>query len=223
MDTPILHATTRAITGKQVKQLRRQGQIPAIVYGHDTANQAITLDRLAYEKTFASAGTSTLVELVIDEKKPLKVLLHEPVYHPAKPVLLHTDFYAVKMNEKLQTEIPLHFIGEAEAVSVLDGTLNTQIDTVTVECFPDKLVPAIEVDITSLKTFDDILRVSDIIAPEGIEIMADPEEVVLTIIPPRSEEEMAALDEAPVGEAADQAAVEAVQVEEKKKDDEDES
>jgi large subunit ribosomal protein L25 len=125
------------------------------------------------------------------------------------------------MDEKLQTEIPLHFIGESEAVDTLGGTLTTQIDAVNVECFPDKLVPAIEVDITVLKTFEDMIRVSDIKAPEGIEILNEADDVVAVVVEPRSEEEMAALDEA-VGEDADKAAVEAVEVEEKKRDEDEE-
>lgn len=217
MDTPVLHATTRTVTGKQVKQLRRQELIPGVLYGNDTENQNISMAAKEYERVFRTAGTSTLVDLAIDDKKPVKVLLHEPQMHPARPVTLHADFYAVKMNEKLQTEIPLHFVGEAEAVTVLDGTLNTPIDAVLVECFPDKLVPAIEVDITSLKTLDDILRVSDIQAPAGIEIMLDPEEVIVTITPPRSEEELEALDEAV---ESDEEAVAKLEVTEEKKPDE---
>lgn len=220
MDTPTLKASTRSIIGKQVKQLRRDGKLPGVLYGHDTKNISIAMDSLDYEKTFKKAGTSTLVELSIDDDKPVKVLLHEPQIHPAKPQILHADFYAVKMNEKLQTEIPLHFVGEAEAVTVLDGTLNENIDTVTVECFPDKLVPAIEVDITSLKTLDDIIRISDIVAPEGIEILADPEEAVATIIPPRSEAELEALEEGP---ATDEEAVAQLEVTEEKKPEEEAS
>jgi large subunit ribosomal protein L25 len=149
-------------------------------------------------------------------------LLHEPQMHPVKQTPVHADFYVVKMNEKLQTEIPLHFEGESEAVTVLDGTLSPQLDALNVECFPDKLVPSIEVDITALKTLEDILRVSDIKVPEGIEVLNDPEEVVITITPPRTEEELAALEEE-VGEAADEAAVGALEVSEEKAEEEGET
>lgn len=221
METPVLQSTTRTVIGKQVKQLRTKGELPGIVYGHGTENKIISIKEADYERIFSQAGTSTLVDLVIDDKKPIKVLLHEPQIHPVRPGMLHADFYVVKMTEKLQTEIPLHFVGEAEAVSVLDGTLNTPLDALNVECYPDKLVPAIEVDITALKTFDDVIRIGDITLPEGIEILGDPEEVVATITPPRSEEELAELDEA-VGEEADAAAVEGVAVEEKGKAEESE-
>lgn len=217
MDTPKLIATTRTVVGKQVKQLRHQGILPAVVYGHDRKSLSLSINAAEYERIFHSAGTSTLVDLEIDGAKAVKVLLHEPQIHPVKPKAVHADLYVVKMTEKLQTEIPLEFIGEAEAVTVLEGSLNTVLDALTVECFPDKLVPAIEVDITTLKTFDDVIRVGDLKLPEGIEVLADPEDTILTITPPRSEEELAELEEAPVGEDADKAAVEGVEVTEEKK------
>ncbi len=220
MDTPTLQATTRTVIGKQVKQLRTNGELPGIVYGNGVENQIISLKETDFARIFKHAGTSTLVNLVVDDAKPVKVLLHEPQLHPIKPALVHADFYVVKMTEKLQTEIPLHFIGEAEAVTVLDGTLNTPLDSLNVECFPDKLVSAIEVDLGALKTFDDVIRIGDITLPEGIEVLDDGEEVIATITPPRSEEELAELDEAVDGAALDAAAVEGVDVTTEKKEDE---
>lgn len=215
MQTITLNATRRELTGKQVKQLRNQGQLPAVIYGNGLESQAICVAQTDYDKVFRQAGTSTLVDLVVEGAKPVKVLLHEPQVHPAKPLTLHADFYAVKMSEKLQTEIPLHFVGESEAVETLGGTLNVPIDAVEVECYPDKLVSAIEVDLTSLKTFEDVLRISDIQAPEGIAILNDPEEAVATVVAPRSEEELAALEEGP---KTDEEAVANVEVAGEKKD-----
>ncbi len=214
--SPILHASTREVMGKKVKLLRAEGSIPAVVYGHGTTNQNITIREGEFQHIFNQGGTSTLVDLIIDNNQPVKVLMHEPQLHATKTSPLHADFYVVKMTEKLQTEIPVHFIGESEAVTVLDGTLNTPLDTLNVECFPDKLVPAIEVDLSVLKTLEDIIRIGDIKLPEGIEVLDDPEEVIATITPPRSEEELAALEEAPTGEEADKAAVEGVEVTEEK-------
>jgi len=220
METPVLQATTRTLVGKKVKQLRREGQLPGVMYGHDAQNQHITLNALEYQKIFEHFGTSTLVDLVVDAAKPIKVLLHEPQNHPVRTQLVHADFYIVKMTEKLQTEIPLDFVGESDAVTIQDGTLTVQLDTVEVECFPDKLVPSIEVNISTLKTFEDIIRIGDIKAPEGMEILNDPEEVVALVTAPRSEAELEELEEAPTGADADAAAVGAVEVETKGKDEE---
>ncbi len=209
MDTPTLKASTRTLTGKKVKTLRTNGQLPGVLYGHGTESTALTFDTAEYNKVFRHAGKSTLVNLVIDENKPVKVLMHEPQVHPVKPVTVHADLYAVKMTEKLQTEIPLHFIGESEAVETLDGSLATQLDALNVECFPDKLVSSIDVDLSVLKTFEDIIRVENIVVPEGIEVLNDAEEVVAVVNPPRSEEELEALDEAPI---SDEEAVAALEV-----------
>lgn len=212
-----LTAKSRTITGKKVKQLRRLGQIPAAVYGHDRQSQAISMQRSDYEQIFSDAGTSTLVDLVIDGTQPVKVLLHEPQIHPVTGALVHADLYVVKMTEKLQTEIPLEFVGESPAVIDLEGTLNIVLDTLTVQCFPDKLVPVIEVSIANLKTLEDIIRLEDIKLPDGIEVLAEGDEVIATITPPRSEEELAELEEVVSGADADKAAVEAVEVTEETK------
>lgn len=216
MDTPTLKAQTRTLTGKKVKTLRQNGQLPGVLYGHGTESTALTFDTIEYNKLFRNAGMSTLVNLVVDDGKGIKVLLHEPQVHPVKATTVHADFYAVKMTEKLQTEISLHFIGESEAVDTLDGSLATQLDALNVECFPDKLVSSIDVDLSVLKTFEDIIRVENIVVPEGIEVLNDPEEVVALVNAPRSEEELEALDEAPI---SDEAAVAALEVTGEKADD----
>lgn len=217
----ILESKSRQVTGKRVEQLRRAGEMPGVVYGHNFPNRLISVRAQDFEKVYRLAGTSSLVDLVIDGEKPIKVLLHEPQRHPVRPTPLHADFYVVKMSEKLETAIPLHFVGEAHAVTILDGTLSPHLDALNVTCYPDQLVPAIEVDLTPLKTFEAIIRVADLILPEGIEILDDPEEVIATVTPPRTEEELAELEAAPAGEEADQAAVEALEVgEEKEKEEE---
>lgn len=211
-ETYILKAQLREIVGKKVRFLRRNGQIPAVVYGHGMDSQSITLDGKEVDLILKEAGTSSLVDLIVDGKKAVKVLLHEPQIDPVRGKVEHLDMYAVKMTEKLQTEIPLVFIGATEAVDVLGGSLNTPHDAILVECFPDKLVPEIEVDLSTIKTLDDIIRVSDLKLPEGIEVITDGEEAIVTIIAPRSEEELAELEESPTGEEADQAAVAGVEV-----------
>lgn len=209
-DAIILNAEPRTITGRKVKQLRRDKKVPAVLYGHGK-NENLTLDASEFAHVLAVAGTSSLVDLKIGSNKPVKILLHEPQIDPVKGALLHGDLYAVKMTEKLETEIPLQFIGTADAVEVLGGTLNMPLDALWVECYPDKLVPAIEVDISSLKTFDDVIRLEDITLPDGIEAQHEPDDVLVSVTPPRSEEEMAEL-EAPTGEEAEKAAVEGVEV-----------
>lgn len=188
-----LIAQKRELTGKKVKTLRSAGLIPAVVYGRGEKPEIISVDRIGFEKIYADAGTSSLVDLVIDKNR-FKVLTHEPQLDPVREFPIHVDFYRVKMDEKITTEIPLEFIGESEAVEQLEGSLVTNRDNVEVECLPSDLVNHITVDITVLKTFDDSITVADLPTPAGIEILTDKDEVIALVEPPRSEEELAELE-----------------------------
>ena len=109
--------------------------------------------------------------------------------------VIHIDFYKVKMGEKIDTEIELNFTGEAPAVKELGGILVKGFDALEVRCFPRHLISEIKVDLGSLKTFDDVIRVEDVKVPGEIEITANPETVVVSISKPRTAEEIEKLDE----------------------------
>lgn len=192
METILLGAQSRKIIGKKVKKIRTEGFVPAILYGRDFNNQNLSIKKNEFERVFHKAGTSSLVDLKIDNEDSIKILLHEPTLHPVTGEILHVDFYKVKMTEKITTEIPLKFIGESAAVNDLDGNLITAKDHLEVECLPKDLVPEIEVNISKLKTFDDTITIQDISIPEGIEVLAEAEEIIASVTPPRSEEELEA-------------------------------
>ncbi len=192
----ILRAQKRELTGKKVKQLRTQGLIPAVIYGHDTKNENISLNLINFKRIYKEAGTSNLVDLNVDDEKSIKVLLKEPDFDALSNQPYHVDIYKVRMSEKLTTEIPLSFVDESPAVVELEGSLVTNRDNLEVECLPGDLVSEFEVDLSTLKTFDDVIKVSDIKIPSAIEVKVDADEVVAQVMPPRSEEEMAELDEA---------------------------
>ena len=120
------------------------------------------------------------------------MLLHEPQEHYLHGGPVHADFYAVKMTEKIETAIPIHFTGTSAAVEELEGNLIINKDELEIRCLPADLIPAVEVDLSALATFDDSIRVSDIKVPETIEIMLDPAEVIATVAAPISEEELEA-------------------------------
>lgn len=187
-----LQAETRLVVGKKVKNLRLKGQLPAVVYGHGLEAKPITIDARQLKKAFQEAGTSALVDLAIDNQPPIKVLFHEPQLHYLHGEPVHADFYAVKMTEKIETAIPIHFVGVAPAVDELEGNFITNKDELTIRCLPADLIPAIEVDISVLATFDDQIRVSDLKVPETVEVLDDAEEVVALVEAPRSEEELEA-------------------------------
>lgn len=189
-----LNAKTREITGKKVQELRENGLIPAVLYGAGQKSENLSIDTKIFKKTFGEAGTSALVDLSIDNNSPIKILIHEPQMDPVTDEPLHVDLYKVNMAEKITTEIPLEFVGESPAVKDLEGNLIANKDAVEVKCLPGDLISEIKVDITFLKTFDDLIHVKNLSIPPTIEILDDPEEIVAQVTPPRSEEELEAME-----------------------------
>ena len=212
METITLSAQTRTITGKKLASLRAQKLVPAVLYGNKVENKLLSVPVVAFDKAYEKAGESALVDLAIEGNTTVKVLIHDVSRNPVKGFVEHVDFYQVNMKEKLETEIPLIFTGESKAVKELGGTLVKSIEELEVRCLPSALVHEITVDISSLDTFDDVIKVKDIVLPEGIEALNDEEDVLISVAEPASEEELAALDEKPVED------VTAVEVEKKGKD-----
>lgn len=217
METIVLNADRRTVEGKATKKLRLANTVPAVVYGHGIKSQSLTIEAIAFQKVYRQAGSSSLVDLVIAGGAPVKVLIHAIQQHPTKSTPIHIDFYQVKMTEKLTTDIDLRFTGESTAVKEAGGILIRTMDKLKVECLPGDLVPAIDVDLSSLKTFEDRIHVRDITAPPGITVLDGRDEVVASVTPPRSEEELASLS---TKVEEDVAAVEKVEAKKKEGDEE---
>lgn len=207
MDKIVISATTRDSFGKKNAELRKNGKIPAVIYGNNKENATVTLDAKEFAKAFAIAGHSAIVELKLDEGAGENVLIQDIDMDPVRNEISHADFYRVNMNKTIRTEVPLHFIGESPAVFQQEGSLFKNIEEVEVETLPANLPPHIEIDISILDDFSKSIHISDIKAPEGVEILEDAEQLICKVDPPRSEEEMAALDEE-IGEAIPEGAAE---------------
>lgn len=194
MEKIILKSEKRTVLGKKVKSLRNDGLIPVVLYGKDFKTQSLSVKKTELEKVLSKAGTSTIVDLEIEGGDNHKILLHEPQRDAVYSKILHVDFYKVNMKVKIHTEIPLEFVGVSTAVEDLEGNLIINKDALEVECLPDDLVNHIEVDISVLKTFEDIIKVEDLKIPAGIEVQDDKEEIIAQVTPPRSEEELEAME-----------------------------
>lgn len=217
MNTVTLQAHQRDPKTKS-PALRRQGYVPAILYGHEVKNVPLQVKYSDLLKTYRHAGSSTLVELQFDHDKRT-VLIHDLDHDPVSDNIIHADFYQVKLTEKIKAEIPLVLVGESPAVKELEGTLLNNKDHVNVEALPQDLVHEITVDISVLKTFEDTIDIKDLVTPKGITVLDNPDEMVVLVQPPRSEEELAELEQK-VEEAEE---VEKVEVEEKGKKEEEEA
>lgn len=195
MNNLILKVQKRELVGRKVKDLRKKNLIPAVVYGHGAKNQNVTAEYIPFEKLYREAGESSLVDLVIDNEKPVKILIQEVQADPLTGRFIHVDFRQVKMTEKIIAEILLKFVGEAKAVKELGGVLVKTTDKIKVKSLPQDLVHEIEVDLSSLNTFEDFIHIKDLKIPAGLEVLGNPNEPVVNVIPPRSEEELKALEE----------------------------
>lgn len=190
-----LKSKTRDATGKKVKKHRKEGLIPAVLYGNKIKAQNLWLDYLEFSKVYNQAGESTILELDIDGKNKAEVLIHAVQNDPMSGKFSHIDFFQVRMDQKIETEVPLEFVGESEAVKSLGGVLVKSLDTIPVSCLPADLPPKIEVDISVLKTFEDAIKIGNLGISEKVKVQIEPETVVANVAAPRSEEELAKLSE----------------------------
>ena len=180
----------------EARGLRRQGEIPGLIYGHNIKPRHFTIAENKLKKIYKDFGTSSIFDVQIEgEASAVKVILHEWQSHPVSSRLAHVDFYQVRMDEKLHTNVTLEFVGVAAAVKDLGGTLVKQRPTLSIECLPGDLIHEIKVNIESLKTFADVIRVKDLAVPPAVKILLPDNEIVAQVASPRSEEELAALSQ----------------------------
>lgn len=193
-------------TKEKGERIRKTNFIPAVLYGPNTESRNLKIKKIDFERIFALAGESSLIDLAIAGEKPAKVLVKEVQKDPLKDTIIHIDFYQVDMNKKITTEIPLHFIGESEAVKELGAVLVKNIDSVEVECLPGNLVNHIDVDLSALKNFHDAIKTNDLKLPAGIKLVNETNDIVVNVIEPKVEvEEVPVAEEVPAAGEGEEA------------------
>jgi large subunit ribosomal protein L25 len=202
---PNLAAEPREITGKKVAVLRRQGRLPAVVFGHGISSENVTLDAHDFELLRRKAGQNALIDLSVHGQKSRPVLVHGVQVHPVNRRPLHVDLFLVRMTEELTVDVPLVATGISLAVENLNGTLFHQLESVRIKALPDHLPQQIEYAIEGLVDFDAVVKVSDLTIPGDVALLTDPDEVVAKVLPSRLQAEVEA-EKAEEAEAAAEAA-----------------
>jgi len=183
-----LSAKIRKIYGKKTKTLRKKGILPAVLYGPKIKNLNLEVKMKEFEKVYKEAGESSLVSLEISNQKEKNlVLIHQLAKDPLKSKLIHVDFYQPCLTEEVEVTVPLIFEGEAPAVKNLEGTLVKNISELEIKALPEKLPHEIKVEIGKLQTFEDHILIKDLKLPEGVKVLRDGEEIVVSVSPPEKE------------------------------------
>jgi large subunit ribosomal protein L25 len=196
-DTIELNAETRTRIGKASRALAPEGKLPAVVYGAAIDSKAISIDRHEFE-LIAAHGTfgSALFKLSVDGHKPLTVMVKDVRHDPIRGAIEHVDFWAIKMTQLVSTSVPFEFVGDS-AGEKTGGVMLHELREMHIEALPAHLPASVVVDVSALEVGQSI-QIRDIVAPEGVTILDDPETIVCSVITPAVAVEEEEVAEAPV-------------------------
>lgn len=178
--------------------------IPAEVYGPGIENQHILVEQVSFGKMLATASKSSLIDLLVDQAEPVKVIIKEVQRDPLKDTVIHVDFHQVKMDKKITAQIDINYVGKSPAITNLGGILLTNLNKLTIECLPADLISSVDVDLSAIENLGEAIRVEDLKLADTIMIKDDPRSVILSISSPRKSKADRAAD------AEDEAAAEAI-------------
>ena len=190
----------RTTLGKRVARLRRQGVLPANIFGRGLESVAVQIDERAVRDLLHSHGLNTLISLEIaGENSPRPVVVRDVGRHPVTRVPLHLDFYQVDLERTITGSVPIQVVGESPAVRDLGGLLLVGADSVQIEALPADMPNNVAVSIEGLVELDDEITVGDVDLPDTITVLSDPDQMLARIARPRG---LSAEDEEAEGEEA---------------------
>lgn len=198
-----LSAISRTLVGRKVKNLRKQGQIPATIYGKGVKSISVSVALDAFSKVYKETGETGLIELQAD-KEMRPVLVHTVQIDPVTQAILHVEFHQVDLKQKVHAKIPVHIIGEAPAVAQKLGVLLTVLNDIEVEALPAELPEKIEVDVAMLAEVDQEVKVADLKVGSSVTVLTDAGLTVVKVGPlvTKEAEAQAAAEQAAAAEAA---------------------
>ncbi|MGM0482804.1 MAG: 50S ribosomal protein L25 [Patescibacteria group bacterium] len=197
-----------------LKALRKEGYIPAVYYGRTQKSTPVSIPKKDFEKVWREAGESSVVTLEDEGNGSLDALIHDVDLDPLYNTPRHVDFYVFEEGVTIETSVPLEFVGVAPVVKDKKGILVKVLHELSVGCMPRNIPSYLEVDISSLKDFDDRILAGDIPLPEGVVLKEDPEEILAAVNKPQEEE--------PEEEVAEEVDFSSIEVEKKGKEEEEE-
>jgi large subunit ribosomal protein L25 len=184
-----LQTERRAQTGKGVaRTLRRAGKVPAVIYGHNRAPEALAVDRAALSRLLAGiSASSTILDVSVDGGQPVKALIREIQRNPLRAAdILHVDLYEVRADEKVTVEVAVHLTGTPDGVRNFGGVLDQVMHKLQIRVFPGDIPASIDVDVTSLGIGKSVF-VRDL-KLDKVEILNEPSLPIASVVAPRAEE-----------------------------------
>src|SRR3989344_1417350 len=181
-----LKAEKRNILGRKVKQLRKNGLVPAELYGHGFENVHLSLPDKDFLKVYEEAGEHAIINIVF-EGDSRAVLIHDVVFPPMTNEVLSVDLYQVRMDEKVKAAVPLEFENESPVVKEKQAILVKNMDEIEVEALPADLPDMIKVDLSRLVNIDESIYVKDLPKSSKFDFAADPEMAIVSVVAPEEE------------------------------------
>ena len=185
-DKVSLKVELRAVFGKKLNKVRKQGLVPGNIFGPDFKSKAISVVYKDFVKTYKMVGKTGIVYLSID-KENIPVLIKSIQRHPLSSSLLHVDFRKIDLLKKIEANVPVKTIGISEAVSQKAGILLIQSDTLLVEALPEDIPSHFEVDISIIKEIGTEIKVADLKKSDKYEIKTPAEKVVVSVVAHKEE------------------------------------
>ena len=209
MDTPSITLSPRTVTGKKVKQLRREGVVPVHLYGWDIDSMPLQVNAQTLNRVLPTVGANIPLTVEIDGGKDESVcFVREVQRHPVTDDVLHVDFLRVDVSQTIRAEVPVLLTGNSPAVREGGGTLLQPLQELLVEALPMNVPASLEADVSILDDFEKGVYVRDLTLAANVVVITDPDEMVARVAPPRVEEVEVeeALEEPVEGEEGEAAA-----------------
>lgn len=184
-----LNVLNRTVLGKKTKILRRQGLIPAELFGHNLQNKHLTVKEKDFLRVYRTAGENAVINLITDDGKKLPVIISDVQREAISGKILAVDFHQIRMDEKIQVKVPIEFVGESPAVKA-GNILIKLLNEIEIETLPHLIPPKFEININSLKEVKQSIHIKDLAFLKEVKVLADKETVIVTIAEKTKAEEM---------------------------------